>query len=85
MLSKNVLSVMLLLATQLMPTPALAGSTSVELSKRGVTAQDFKALATTTSESGQGGKRGLLQSTAFSDNFFRIVGAILQGDSGDSL
>ena len=83
MLWYNVLSVMLLLTTQFMAIPALAGSTSMQLKNRDVTAQDFKALATTTT--GQGGKRGLLQSTAFSDDFYRIVGATLQGDSGDSL
>lgn len=65
-----------------MSTPALAAQTSIEFNMRDVTAQDFKLLAQATTP-GHGGKRALLQSTDFSDNFYRILGAILQGDSGD--
>lgn len=82
MLRTSALSVLLLLATQLMPAPILASLPATDFSKRGVTAQEFKALAQANT-SGQGGKRALLQSTAFSQNFYLILEAILEGNSGD--
>ena len=84
MLRTSALSVMLLLATQLMPAPILAGLPATDRNMRGVTAQDFKALAQATT-SGQGGKRALLQSTAFSQNFYLILEAILEGNSGEKI
>ena len=82
MLRTSALSVLLLLATELMPTPILASRTATDFNKREVSAQDFKMLAQATT-SGQGGKRALLQSTAFSQNFYLILEAILEGNSGN--
>ena len=82
MLRTSALSVLLLLATQLMAGPTLASLLATDFNKHGVTAQDFKALAQATT-SDHGGKRALLQSTAFSQNFYLILEAILEGNSGD--
>lgn len=83
MVLTSALSVMLLLTTPFMPALGLASLPATDF-KPEVTAQDFRLLAQATT-SGQGGKRALLQSTAFSENFFRILEPILEGNSGTTV
>ena len=78
------LSVMLLLTTQLMPALGLASLPATDFKQRNVTAQDFRMLAQATT-SGQGGKRALLQNTAFSENLYLILAPILEGNSGTTV
>lgn len=72
---------MLLLTTQLVPALSLASLPATDFNKHVVTAQDFRMLAQATT-SGQGGKRALLQGTAFSENFYLMLSPILEGNSG---
>ena len=65
----------------------LASFPAVSVNTAGVSAQDFKALtahAASTSERQLrlGGKRALLQSSGFSQDFFNILEPILVGDTG---
>ena len=68
---------MLLGSAQL--TARAASLPAVGAETHGVTAQDFKALARAAAH--QGGGRSLLQNSAFSQDFFSILQAILTGDS----
>lgn len=80
MVLSGALTVMLLLTTQLMPALGVASLPATDFNND-VTAQDFRMLAQATT-SGHGGKRALLQSAAFSDNFYLILAPILEGNSG---
>ena len=62
---------MLLLSAQLLPITASVPA--VDPGMQHITAQDFNALAVTAaaSTSPHGGKRALLQSVTFSQNFFK--------------
>ena len=80
----HAVTLMLLLSAQLLP--ATASIPAVDPSMRHITAQDFKALAQTAVDvsSPHGGKRALLQSTTFSQDFFNILEPILTGNTGDA-
>lgn len=74
---------LMLLCSQVLPSSATIPTVNLEM--RDITAQDFKALALTAT-SGQlhhGGKRALLQSSAFSQDFFNILEPILVGDTSE--
>ncbi len=74
------LTAVLLFSAQLLPATASIAAIDVEM--RDITAKDFKALALAAS-SPHGGKRALLQSTAFSQDFFNILEPILVGNTGE--
>ena len=78
----STLSVWLLLAMH--PMQALAGLPAINADLRDITAADFKMLAQAANPTQlpQGGKRALLESTAFSQDFFRILEPILEGNTG---
>lgn len=82
LLFSGTVCLMLTLTTQL--ATALPSLPAGHLDTRDVTAQDFKMLAqaATSAQFAQGGKRALLQSTAFSQDFFSILEAILVGNTG---
>ena len=76
------LTAVLLLSAQLLP--ATASMAAVDVKMRDITAKDFKALALAAS-SPHGSKRALLQSTAFSQDFFNILEPILVGNTGKAM
>ncbi len=76
------LTAVLLLSAQLLPATANMAAADVEM--RDVTAKDFKALALAAS-SLHGSKRALLQSTAFSQDFFNILEPVLVGNTGKAM
>ena len=75
------LTAVLLLSAQLLPVTASIAAVDV---MRDITAKDFKALALAAS-SPHGGRRALLQSTAFSQDFFNILEPILVGNTGEAV
>ena len=62
----------------------LASVLAVGVDVAGVSAQDFKALAAVATSGSPGGKRALLQSSGFSQDFFNILEPILVGDTGQT-
>ncbi|KAA6416536.1 MAG: hypothetical protein FRX49_13492, partial [Trebouxia sp. A1-2] len=68
----------LLLSAQLLPVTASIAAVDVEM--RDITAKDFKTLVVAAS-SPHGAKRALLQSAAFSQDFFDILEPILVGNT----
>lgn len=70
----------LLLSAQLLPVTASIAAVDVEM--RDITAKDFKTLVVAAS-SPHGAKRALLQSAAFSQDFFDILEPILVGNTGE--
>ena len=77
----GVLALLMLLGSAQLTAKA-ASLPAMGMEMRDVTAQDFKALATAAAK--QGGSRSLLQNSAFSQDFFSILQAILSGDSSKS-
>ena len=82
LLSTLRVSVWLLLAAH--PMPVFASLPTINADLRDITPADFKMLAQAANPAqlSQGGKRALLQSTAFSQDFFRVLEPILEGNTG---